>query len=128
MTSWTAEQLEQIGSTDDFHISPYRDDGTTPGTPTRIWAVVVDIDVYVRPYNGTTSRWRHSAMKQGAGWISAGGIDAEVSFTLTDGEINDRIDAAYAKKYAGSPYLPPMISTRTRTATMRVDPRKVPTL
>jgi hypothetical protein len=26
-------------------------------------------------------------------------------------------------KYASSPYLPPMISTRTRAATVRVDPR-----
>ena len=40
----TAEQLQKIGSTDDFHISPYRDDGTTPGTPTWIWSVVVDGD------------------------------------------------------------------------------------
>ena len=47
------EQLERIGSTDDFHISPYRDDGTTPGTPTWIWSVVFDRDVYVRAYNGT---------------------------------------------------------------------------
>ncbi|WP_332603093.1 DUF2255 family protein [Arthrobacter sp. S2(2024)] len=123
MTAWTPQQLEEIGSTDDFHISPYRDDGTTPGTPTWIWSVVVEGDVYVPAYNGPASRWRSSAMTQGAGRIRAGGIDAEVAFTPVDGEINDRIDAAYAKKYAGSPYLPPMTSTRTRAATVRVDPR-----
>ncbi|KRE54776.1 hypothetical protein ASG92_24485 [Arthrobacter sp. Soil736] len=123
MTAWTPQQLEKIGSTDDFHISPYRGDGTTPGTPTWIWSVVVDGDVYVRAYNGTASRWHRSAMTQRAGQIRAGGIDAKVAFTPVDGEINDRIDAAYAKKYAGSPYLPPMISTRTRAATVRVDPR-----
>lgn len=124
MTVWTPQQLEKIVSTDDFHIYPYRDDGTTPGTPTWIWSVVVDGDVYVRAYNGTASRWHRSAMTQRAGQIRAGGIDAEVAFTPVDGEINDRIDAAYAKKYAGSPYLPPMISTRTRSATVRVNPRE----
>jgi hypothetical protein len=46
MTAWNPEQLEKIGSTDDFHISPYRNDGTTPGTPTWIWSVVVDGNVY----------------------------------------------------------------------------------
>lgn len=51
------------------------------------------------------------------------GLDSAASFTPVDGEINDRIDALYAKKYAGSPYLPPMTSTRTRAATVRVDPR-----
>jgi hypothetical protein len=122
MSTWTAEQLQKIGSTDDFHISPYRDDGTTPGTPTWIWSVVVDGGVYVRAYNGTTSRWHRSAIRNGAGRISAGGIDTEVSFTTVDGEINDLVDAAYATKYAASPYLPPMISARTRAATVRVDP------
>lgn len=123
MTAWTPEQLEKIGLTDDFHISPYRSDGTTPGTPTWIWSVVVDGTVYVRAYNGAASRWHRSALKQGAGRIRAGGTDAEVTFTPVDGGINDRIDDAYSTKYAGSPYLPPMISERTRAATVRVDPR-----
>jgi hypothetical protein len=122
VTAWNPEQLEKIGSTDDFHISPYRDDGTTPGTPTWIWSVVVDGDVYVRAYNGTSSRWHRAALRQGAGRIRAGGLDLEVAFTPVEGEINDRIDAAYSEKYASSPYLPPMISTRTRAATVRVDP------
>jgi hypothetical protein len=124
MTAWTAEQLENISSMDDFHISPYRNDGTTPGTPTWIWSVVVDGNVYVRAYNGTASRWHRSAMTQQAGHIRAGGIHTEVSFTPVDGEINDRVDDAYSAKYGGSPYLPPMLSNRTRAATVRVDPQK----
>lgn len=123
MTAWTPEQLEAIASTDDFHISPYRDDGRTPGTPTWIWSVVVDGDVYVRAYNGTSSRWFQSAMQQQAGRIRAGGLELEVTFTPVEGEINDRIDAAYSAKYAGSAYLPPMISERTRAATVRVAPK-----
>ncbi|MFJ9588719.1 DUF2255 family protein [Streptomyces acidicola] len=124
MNAWTSAQIDAISSTDDFRVSPYRDDGTTPGTPTSIWSVVVDGGVYVRAYNGTASRWHRSALQQGAGRISAGGVDAEVTFTPVDGEINDRIDAAYSEKYAGSAYLPPMVSGRARAATVRVDPRK----
>jgi hypothetical protein len=37
--------------------------------------------------------------------------------------INDRIDEAYRAKYRGSPYLSPMISARSRAATVRVVPR-----
>ncbi|WP_115788770.1 DUF2255 family protein [Arthrobacter silvisoli] len=123
MNALTPEQLENIGTTDDFHISPYRADGITPGTPTWIWSVVVDGNVYVRAYNGTASRWHRSAMAQRAGRVRAGGLDIEVSFTAVEGGINDRIDDAYSEKYGGSPYLPPMLSNRTRAATVRVDPR-----
>lgn len=108
---------------DEHHISPYRDDGTTPGTPTWIWSVVVNGDVYVRAYHGSASRWHRAAMKRGAGRVRAGGLDLDVSFTPVEGEINERIDQAYSDKYADSPYLPPMISERTRAATVRVDPR-----
>ena len=123
MSTWHPEQLEAIRASDDLHISPYRDDGTTPGTPTWIWSVVVDGSLYVRAYNGTASRWYGSATTQRAGRIRAGGVDAEVVFTPVEGEINDRVDRAYSEKYAGSPYLPPMISSRARAATVRVDPK-----
>jgi len=124
MSAWTPEQIDAIRSTDEFHISPYRDDAATPGTSTRIWSVVVDGDVYVRAYNGTSSRWHRSALKQGAGRFSAAGVDIGVIFTpIDEPELNDRIDEAYSQKYSGSPYLPPMVSARTRAATVRVDPK-----
>ncbi len=48
----------------------------------------------------------------------------EVSFEPVEGPINDRIDDAYRAKYRGSPYLQPMISERSRAATVRVVPRE----
>lgn len=39
------------------------------------------------------------------------------------GRVNDRVDDAYRAKYAGSPYLPPMLTEKVRAATVRVDPR-----
>lgn len=124
MTAWTADELHAIAATDDFHIAPFRADGTTLGTPTWIWSVVVDDGVYVRAYNGTNSRWYQSARSQGAGRITAGGIEKDVVFTpIEDQELNDRIDAAYQAKYGVSPYFPPMVTEKTRAATIRVEPR-----
>jgi len=123
MTTWNNEQIDAISSTDEIHIAPYDNDGVSIRTPTRIWSVVVDGEVYVRAYNGPDSRWHQAAMTQHAGRIRAGGFEAEVTFTPVDGEIQDRIDAAYAQKYAEHTYLPPMVSDRTRGATVRVDPK-----
>jgi hypothetical protein len=128
MATWSPDALRQIAGTDDFHISPYRDDGVTPGTPTWIWSVVVDGEVYVRAYNGAASRWYQAALRQRAGRIRAGGGEWEVAFepvdgTAADGAVQTAIDAAYRAKYADSPYLAPMVSARTQAATVRVLPR-----
>ena len=127
MTSWSQEDLRRIEQTDDLHISPYRADGVTPGTPTWIWSVVVDSALYVRAYNGTASRWHQAALSQRAGRIRAAGGEWEVAFEPVDGPVDgtvqEAIDGAYRAKYADSPYLAPMISARARAATVRVDPR-----
>lgn len=124
MTEWASEQIQRIAAADDFHIAPYRADGRTPGTLTWIWSVAVDGKIYVRAYNGVNGRWYRSALAQRAGKITAAGAEHDVSFTpIEDPELNAGIDRAYEAKYAGSPYLPPMVSAGARAATVRVDPR-----
>jgi hypothetical protein len=98
MSTWTQDRLQQIESSDDLHIAPFREDGVTPGTPTWIWSVVVDGELYVRAYNGTSSRWYQAASKQKAGQVTVAGQTTDVSFEQVSGEINDRIDAAYRAK------------------------------
>jgi hypothetical protein len=122
--NWRADELRQIAETDDLHISPFREDGVTYGTPTWIWSVVVDDALYVRGYNGRESRWYQAAIRQKAGRIRAAGMTKDVVFEPVDGSINDEIDEAYRAKYAGSPYLKPMIGARARSATVRVLPRR----
>lgn len=122
-TNWPAGELRQIAGTDDLHISPFRDDAVTYGTPTWIWSVVVDDALYVRGYNGQQSQWYQAAIRQKAGRIRAAGMTMDVVFEPVEGPINDRIDEAYRAKYAGSPYLMPMIGARARAATVRVLPR-----
>ena len=121
---WPVEHLRRIAETDDLHISPFREDGTTYGTPTWIWSVVVNGNLYVRGYNGQRSRWYQAAIRQKAGRIRAAGMTTDVRFEPVEGPINDRIDDAYRTKYGSSPYLAPMIGDRARSATVRVLPRE----
>ncbi|CAM6003815.1 unnamed protein product [Sphagnum balticum] len=124
MSKWSQEELEQIKKTDDLHISPFREDGTTYGTPTWIWSVVVDDAVYVRPYNGKTSRWFKAALSQKSGRITAAGITKEVKFELAENDIFDRVDQAYESKYSKSEYLALMIGSPIRLNTVRILPLK----
>lgn len=122
MAVWSKHELSKIGESDDLHISPFREDGITYGTPTWIWSVVVGDDLYVRAYNGRNSRWYQAALRQRAGRILAAGMTKEVGFEPVDGAINDEIDNAYETKYRNSPYLQPMIAAGARSATIRITP------
>src|SRR5579885_1509860 len=122
--TWSKDDLRRIAETDDLHISPFREDGKTYGTPTWIWSVVVDGALYVRSYNGQAGRWYQAAMKQKSGRITAAGMTKEVSFEPVRRSNKDRIDDAYRAKYQGSPYLKPMIGARARSTTVKVMPRE----
>jgi len=123
MASWAKGELRKIAEADDLRIAPFREDGVTYGTPTWIWSVAVGDALYVRGYNGTNSRWYQAALRQKAGRIVAAGMTKEVIFEPVAGPINESIDDAYRAKYAGSPYLSPMISARARAATVKIVPR-----
>lgn len=124
MTKWSKDELRKIAEADDLHISPFREDGVTYGTPTWIWSVAVDHELYVRAYNGQNSRWYQAAMRQKAGRITVASMTKEATFEPVAGAINDRIDDAYRAKYRGSPYLSPMIGARARAATVKVMPHE----
>jgi hypothetical protein len=124
MSTWSKDELRKIAEADDLHISPFREDGATYGTPTWIWSVAVGDALYVRSYNGQKSRWCQAAVRQKAGRIIAAGMTKEVTFEPVEGPINDRIDDAYRAKYHASPYLSPMIGARARSATLKVMPRQ----
>jgi hypothetical protein len=118
--TWSDDELRKIAETDDLHISPLRDDGVTYGTPTWIWSVVVDGDLYVRAYNGQSSRWYKAAMRQKAGRIIAAGLTRDVSFEPAKDAVTDRSDDAYRSKYGRSSYLAAMMGARARAATVQI--------
>ena len=127
MSTWTEDDLRRIADTDDLHISPFREDGVTYGTPTWIWSVAVGGALYVRAYNGRNSRWYRAAVRQKAGRITAAGMTKEVTFEPVNSKTHDLIDEGYRRKYRDSPYLEPMISARARAATIRITPRETNT-
>jgi hypothetical protein len=120
MAAWNKDELTRIVEADDLKIAPLREDRKTYGTPTWIWCVSVDGDLYVRAYNGRQSRWYGAALKQKAGQITAAGTTSDVIFEPVEGAINDDIDDAYKAKYPTSRYLKSMIGPSARSATVKV--------
>ncbi|HEN3615979.1 TPA: DUF2255 family protein [Yersinia enterocolitica] len=107
---------------DNLHIAPFREDGMTYGTPTWIWCVEVDGNLYVRAYNGQRSSWYQAALREKAGKIVAAGMTKEVRFEHVTGAANEQIDNAYKAKYQGSRYLGHMVSDGSKNATIRIVP------
>ena len=123
---FTAVELKQIDEADDLKIAPFREDGKTYGTPTWVWEVVVNGELYVRAYNGTSSRWYEAAIRQKAGRIHAAGMAKEVVFeSVASSEINQLIDQAYQDKYSKSPNMVHMIGGRAKAATIKIVPQTV---
>jgi hypothetical protein len=122
MSTWDQAQLRSFAAADDLHISPYREDGRSYGTPTWIWSVVAGGDLYVRPYNGHNSRWYQAVLSRKAGRIRIAGTEHEVAFAPADDTVLDAVDDAYRTKYAASPYLEPMLHTGPRSTTVRITP------
>jgi len=124
-SNWTQEQLETFSTADDMYISPFYSDGKTPGTPTWIWSVVADNNLYVRAYNGQRSRWYQSVVEQKAGKIKLAGQEYDVTFEPMDNDpaLTEEIDEAYRKKYGSSMYLSPMLGKGPISATVKILPR-----
>lgn len=123
MTEWSAEQLTTIANTDDLYVSPFRQDGTTYGTPTQTWALVVDGNVYVRAANGPESRWYQAAITQQAGRVHVGDEVWDVNFATAGDTHEAAIDAAYEAKYPGSSAVPIMQGDGPKSAAVRITPR-----
>jgi hypothetical protein len=124
MSSWSEVELRAIGANDDLFVSPFRGDGTTYGTPTQTWAVIVDGDVYVRAANGQESRWYRAAINQKAGRVRVAGTFFEVTFEPAGNDVADAIDAGYEAKYPGSSAVPIIQGTGPKSATVRIVPRR----
>lgn len=123
---FNTEELARIDEADDLKISPFRSDGVSYGTPTWIWEVVVNGELYVRAYNGKKGKWYQSAISQNAGRIHAAGMIKDVTFESigNDELLLAKIDQAYREKYSNSPYLGSMISERAKQATVKISPKK----
>jgi hypothetical protein len=124
MTYWANAELERMAAADEMQISTPRHDGTVR-PPLPIWVVRHGDALYVRSYRGEDALWYRSATTHNQGRISAGGIDADVSFAhVADEDLNREIDAAYRSKYAryGARFLDPMTAPAARATTLKLIP------
>ena len=119
---WTEDQLAHSGEAQDCRIAVEIGGGFPKRTT--VWIVRCGDALYVRPYFGAESRWYNAALDANRGEVDADGETFGVTFALEgDAAPNDAIDAAYRAKYGSGPaaqYVPPMISSGPRAATVRL--------
>lgn len=126
MTAWSPDQLKAIEAHEGLYVSPYREDGSTYGTPTETWALVVDANLYVRAANGPASRWYQAAISQKAGRVRVGGVYYDVTFENAGTDNEALIDAAYEAKYSNATdafAIPIMQGEGPKAASVRIAPR-----
>jgi hypothetical protein len=121
MSSWTADELDTIGTVDELQIAPSRPDGTARPYTT-IWVVRVGDDLYVRSYCGRGGSWFRHAIQRPEGRIRVGGVECDATFEEPADADHDAIDLAYRTKYArhGRTYVDPMVSPTASAATLRL--------
>jgi hypothetical protein len=123
MTTWTTDELDRIGSTDELHIAAERPDGTLR-TPRIIWVVRVGDELFVRSAYETRAAWYRGVQRTRQGRISAGGVEKDVIFEDAAGQLDAEIDAAYWAKYRRYPaqYIEPVTNEASHATTVRLVP------
>jgi hypothetical protein len=126
MGSWKIDELDKMGAAEELDLASERKDGTRR-KPVTIWVVRVGDELYVRAYKGRSGPWFRGALTRGTGHVWAGGAQKDVTFVDVgdDAALNDRIDAAFRKKYGhyAAEYFDPMVTQQARAATLRLAPR-----
>ena len=124
MSTWTAEDLDTIGTADELEIAPLRADGSLRPYTT-IWVVRVGDDLYVRSVRGRHGGWFRHALERGAGRIRIDGVERDVKMAEPADADHDAIDRAYRSKYGGyrRAYVDPTVTADATAATLRLSPR-----
>ena len=125
MTTWTDDELNEIGAAEELAIAALRLDGTLR-KPVTIWVVRVGKDIYVRSAYGANATWFRGTQVRREGRIDAGGIRKDVAFEVADPAAGDQIDAAYRDKYRrhGAQYVNSVITAEARSTTIKLVPRR----
>lgn len=123
MSTWTADELDTIGTAEELQIAPSRPDGSL-GPYTTIWVVRIGDDLYVRSYRGRGGGWFRRALQRQEGRVRVGGVDRDVGFAEATDADHAAIDQAYRSKYArySRDYVDPMVSPDAIAATLRLIP------
>jgi hypothetical protein len=123
MTTWTSDELEKIGDTEELELASVRPDGTLR-RPVTIWVVRDGDDIYVRSVNGRGSSWFRGVQTRHEAHVRGGGLEKDVELVETD-DVGDEVDAAYREKYARryANIVPSIVAPEARAATLKLVPR-----
>jgi hypothetical protein len=96
--TWNTDQLDKIGGADELRLSARRSDGSLRPFTT-MWVVRTGDELFVRSAGGSDRPWYRHALASRAGRISAGGVEADVTFAKAESGSQGAIDTAYHHKY-----------------------------
>jgi hypothetical protein len=126
MGTWTTEDLDRIGRTEELQLASLRTDGTLRPYVT-MWVVRAGDELYVRSAYGPDNPWYRRAKASGAGRIRAGGMERDVTFAEadTDAGVHAAIDAAYHAKYDrhGPAIVGTVVGDKAAAVTIQLLPR-----
>ncbi|MFB4280315.1 DUF2255 family protein [Nonomuraea sp. MTCD27] len=128
MATWTGDELSTIGYAEELELASRREDGTLR-PPVTIWVVRVGDELYVRCMNGRSGAWYRGTQTRHQGRISAGGVEADVTFAdagPADAAVHDQIDEVYRTKYRryGANIIDGVVNPGSRDATIRLVPER----
>jgi hypothetical protein len=125
-SSWTDEELREVGGATELQVASRRPDGTLRPYVT-IWGVRSGPEIYIRSAYGPQNGWFRRAVEAGAGRVRAGGTERDVSFERLDAgsPVQGDIDAAYHAKYDsyGPKIVGSVVGPAAATVTLQVAPR-----
>jgi len=122
--TWADDELRRIGDAAELRLASRSPDGSLRPYVT-MWTVRVGDDVYVRSAGGPDRPWYRHAIASGAGRVSAGGVERDVTFTDADPDAHPAIDAAYRAKYDryGPDVVGHVTGPDTKAVTIRLTPK-----
>ncbi len=116
------DTIDYLNRTDTVRVATRTEDGRE--IVTKIWAVVVDGEAYIRNGYGDSTKWYARLRRTGEAAFVDGAVRYDFTAEpVTDEATNARIDDAYGRKYAYSASSLRMMTTGdVRTSTLRVTP------
>jgi hypothetical protein len=123
MATWTDDDLTHFGDAQEVGIAGMRRDGSLR-SPVIVWVVRLGDNLYTRSVNGPDAAWFRGVQARHRGQLSAAGVVADVEFVAV-GDVDDQLDAEYARKYGRYPGpVKSITSPAARSTTLKLFPHQ----
>ncbi len=115
--SFSADTLELLRVEEEIDIEPRSAMRTT------IWVVVVEGSVYVRSVKAEAGKWWQAIRAEPRAKLHVAGQTLAVrAAPVQDAGLNAAVSAEYLRKYAASPWAPPIVRAEVLGTTLRLEP------